>query len=180
MTKKQAILNAAQAKVRLGGYNNFSFRELADEVGIKSASVHYYFPTKGDLGAELAHQYTNNFLASLGTPDALIEAGKDPLECYIKLFRDALLIDEKMCLCGVLGAESASLPELLRKEVKRFFQHNIVWLEQAFIRIKPGDKANANTQAIKTLALLEGAMLMSNALDDHEIFEQAMSFIRSE
>lgn len=29
------------------GYNGLSFRELAKEVGIKSASIHYHFPTKG-------------------------------------------------------------------------------------------------------------------------------------
>ena len=46
MTKKQELLAVAQNKVREGGYNNFSFRELAKEVGIKSASVHYHFPTK--------------------------------------------------------------------------------------------------------------------------------------
>ncbi len=58
MSKKEAILNAAENKARLGGYNNFSFRELANEVGIKSASVHYHFPTKADLGAELVKRYT--------------------------------------------------------------------------------------------------------------------------
>ena len=71
MSKKAALLQAAENKVRLGGYSNFSFRELATEIGIKSASVHYHFPTKADLGAELAHQYTNAFMLVLGDPDAV-------------------------------------------------------------------------------------------------------------
>ena len=51
---RQTIMNAARATVQARGYNALSFRELAKEVGIKSASIHYYFPTKGDLGAALA------------------------------------------------------------------------------------------------------------------------------
>ena len=65
MSKKDDLLKVAEVKVRQGGYNNFSFREIANEVGIKSASVHYHFPTKADLGAELAHQYTDAFLSAL-------------------------------------------------------------------------------------------------------------------
>ena len=55
MSKREALLKVAEDKVRKGGYNNFSFREIANEVGIKSASVHYHFKTKADLGAEPAH-----------------------------------------------------------------------------------------------------------------------------
>ncbi len=65
MSKKEELLKVAENKVRKGGYNNFSFREIANEVGIKSASVHYHFPTKADLGAELAHQYTDAFFSGI-------------------------------------------------------------------------------------------------------------------
>jgi AcrR family transcriptional regulator len=51
---REAVMTAAKATVQSHGYNALSFRELAKEVGIKSASVHYHFPTKGDLGAALA------------------------------------------------------------------------------------------------------------------------------
>jgi len=66
----------SEVKVRLGGYNNFSFREIANEVGIKSARVHYHFPTKADLGAELAHQYTDAFLGALGDFDEIKARGE--------------------------------------------------------------------------------------------------------
>ena len=85
ISKKEALLKASENKVRLGGYSNFSFRELACEVGIKSASVHYHFATKADLGAELAHQYTNSFLAALGEPSELKASGKNPIDVYNQL-----------------------------------------------------------------------------------------------
>ena len=170
MTKKEALLKAAEDKVRVGGYDNFSFRELAAEVGIKSASVHYHFPTKADLGAELAHQYTDAFLEALGEPSSLIDDGKNPIDVYTGLFRHALLSDNKMCLCGLLGAQGESLPEKVRAEVKRFFKKNLAWLNEAHTANGENDPAQA---AITTVSLLEGAMMISKALNDHSHFELA-------
>ena len=171
MTKKQALLKAAEHKVRLGGYDNFSFRELAQEVGIKSASVHYHFPTKADLGAELAHQYTDSFLEALGKPTAIYANGDDPIDTYTALFRNALLVDNKMCLCGLLGAQGESLPDKVREEVKRFFTKNLAWLREAHAANGESDPAQA---AIATMSLLEGAMMISKALNDHSHFELAV------
>lgn len=174
MSKKEELLKAAQLQVRSGGYNNFSFRELATEVGIKSASVHYHFPTKSDLGAALAHRYTNDFLEALGEPDELYAAGKNPINVYIDLFRQALVRDKKMCLCGLLGAETDSLPDKVLFETKLFFERNIAWLTQAHTVIATDNKENAKRNAIKTIAILEGVMMISKTLGDNQIFEEAV------
>ena len=174
MSKKNELLKAAQSKVRSGGYSNFSFRELAAEVGIKSASVHYHFPTKGDLGAEIARQYTDNFLMMLGDPNDVVRLGESPIDAYVNQFRSALVHDKKMCLCGILGAESNGIPDEVRHETKKFFQRNIDWLEKAYVAISPKNEKDAKQKAIKMLSILEGAMLISIALEDNQIFEQAV------
>jgi TetR/AcrR family transcriptional repressor of nem operon len=38
--KEAAILKVTESMIRDGGYNSFSFRSIADAVGIKSSSVH--------------------------------------------------------------------------------------------------------------------------------------------
>ena len=48
---REAILEAAKRTAQAHGYSGLNFRELAAEVGIKGASIHYHFPTKADLGA---------------------------------------------------------------------------------------------------------------------------------
>ena len=173
MSKKEALLKAAEHKVRIGGYDNFSFRELANEVGIKSASVHYHFPTKADLGAELASQYTDAFLAALGDPDAIHADGKNPIEAYTRLFHHALTTDNKMCLCGLLGAQGESLPDKVRTQVTRFFDENLAWLKHAHTLNGEDDPEYA---AITTISLLQGAMMISKALDDHRHFERATKY----
>lgn len=168
MTKKEALLKAAEQKVRIGGYDNFSFRELANEVGIKSASVHYHFPTKADLGAELAHKYTNAFLTALGDPKVIKAKGDNPIEVYTGIFRHALLIDNQMCLGGLLGAQNEVLPEKVRVEIKRFFHENLMWLKCA--HEENGEK-DSEQAAIMTISLLEGAMMISKATSNNKYFE---------
>lgn len=177
MTKKQELLKAAEDKVRQGGYSNFSFRELAADVGIKSASVHYHFPTKADLGAELAKQYTDSFMQALGDPEIIIEQGKNPIEAYVGLFKKALIVDKKMCLCGLLGAESDCLPDKVKLETQRFFEQNLAWLKQAHQLGKSITSEQAQLLAMRTVSLLEGAMMVSKAINDNELFNKVSQMV---
>ncbi|MBE1300063.1 MAG: TetR family transcriptional regulator [Alteromonadaceae bacterium] len=167
MSKRDQIIKAAEQRAREGGYNNFSFRELAKEIGIKSASVHYYFPTKEDLGVELARQYTEAFLAKLGEP----ETKEDPIAVYINAFRSALVVDKKMCLCGLFGAESEILPESVQRQTRLFFEANIAWLIKAFKYKENLDEAMAKRKSIQLLALLEGAMILGKSMNSIDIFD---------
>lgn len=175
-SKEKQILDAAELMVSAGGYNAFSFREVAKAVGIKSSSVHYHFPTKADLGAAVAKYYTEKFIFALGDPAELLSAGNDPVEVYISAFERALKEDKRMCLCGLLGAELASLPSEVAKQTRAFFEQNITWLKAAY-ELK-GSK-DAGSAALKTIALLEGAMILSNALGDAEAFQKAAQTLRA-
>src|SRR5690242_7158071 len=44
------ILDIAENLIQTQGYNAFSFRDIAEAAGIKTSSIHYYFPAKADLG----------------------------------------------------------------------------------------------------------------------------------
>ncbi len=176
MEKKETeILEAAEKMVREGGYNGFSFREIAKEVGIKSSSVHYYFATKEDLGAAVVNYYTQKFIKYLGDPEELREKDKDPIETYVKTFKEALIKDQRMCLCGLLGAEIKGLPPRVVKETQIFFERNIEWLTQAYSIAN--NRKEARNKAIQTLALLEGAMILSNTLNNLKEFESAANLI---
>lgn len=154
-----AIVEAAERRIRDAGYNGFSFREIADEIGIKSASVHYHFPTKEALAASVAHRYTERFLLSINDEMA---RGAHITEVWVTGFRRALVSDAKMCLCGALGAASRDLPDEVLREARRFFQ-------LALENLKAGGLSEA--RAMHVLALLEGAMMLAVVLDDPAIFD---------
>jgi TetR/AcrR family transcriptional repressor of nem operon len=167
----------AEALVREGGYNAFSFREIAKIVGIKSASVHYHFPTKEDLGAAVARYYTDKLFDSLGEPEDLIADKKDPIEAFIAVFKHALINDKKMCLCGMLGAEIEGLPKAVAAETRAFFERCIDWLTRAYQENHPVGAATKKAQ--QTLSLLEGALITSNTLKDIAVFDNAVELIRA-
>jgi TetR/AcrR family transcriptional repressor of nem operon len=154
-----AILDAAEERIRRAGYSGFSFREIAADVGVKSASVHYHFPTKERLAAAVARRYTDRFFEAV---DHRLALGDDTVQAWRQVFRGALHRDGKMCLCGALGATSQDLASEVRDEVKRFFLLGIERL------VKGGLSRDT---ALHVLATLEGAMLTANVLDDPSMFE---------
>ncbi|MEL6281088.1 MAG: helix-turn-helix domain-containing protein, partial [Pseudomonadota bacterium] len=95
MKTAEKIMAAAERRVRAAGYNGFSFRDLAEDVGIKSASVHHHFPTKEGLVAKLAAAYTERFMEAV----AEAPAGAARIAAYQRAFRASLEADRQMCLC---------------------------------------------------------------------------------
>ena len=168
----EKIMDIAESQVRAGGYNSFSFREISQEIGIKSASIHYHFPTKTDLGVAIASRYTTRFAEQLELVVTTYPGANARLQAYVALFRQALLHDQKMCLCGQLASESDVLPEPIRLETRRFFTLNLDWLAS---EVFTGDDAKA--RAASVLAALEGALLMSKVLDQADLFEQVVAGI---
>lgn len=159
------ILDAAEARIRAVGYNGFSFRDLAEDVGIKSASVHYHFPTKEQLVATLVDRYGDRFL------DALAEAptGLARLAAYRQAFRTAVGQDLNMCLCGVLGAEQATLPSPVAERTRRFFERVIDHLAAGL----HGHIEDPRDTALAAVAQLEGAVILARAAGRLEVFDRA-------
>ncbi len=176
------VLDVAQRLVQTRGYNGFSYRDIAGEIGIKSASIHYHFPSKTDLGVALVDRYQDNFDSELQNILARSDEAPKRLKDFIALFRQTLKGD-RLCLCGMLGAERDSLPEAVSDRVRSFFMLCETWLVEV---LKQGRKAReiaylGSPQAVadQFLSLLEGAMVVARALNDPERFDRAANaFLR--
>lgn len=173
--KETAILEITEEMVRQGGYNSFSFRNIATAIGIKSSSVHYHFSTKEDLGVAVTQYYTTKFLQALGEPNIHQAKGENPVQFYIAAFRNALAENKGMCLCGMLGAEADGLPDRVVNEICAFFDKNLEWLKRAYHEIGLTDQSEQ--RAIQTISLLQGAMILSNANDSNLDFFDAATLL---
>src|SRR5580704_14350256 len=99
-SSKEAILAAARRAAQAHGYSGLNFRDLADEVGIKAASIYHHFPSKAGLGAAVAKRYREDTAADL---DALLTEASDPVRAlrrYPQIFRRSLESDNRLCLCS--------------------------------------------------------------------------------
>lgn len=176
-SKAEEILDSAEGLARNRGFNGFSFRDLANEVGIKSASVHYHFPTKADLGRAITRRYADRFLTHLGDPEDPASTPEALLQRYVAAIRHALVMEERMCLCGMLGAEIATLPEIVAQEVRDFFARNIDWLIAVLWRLRGPDfeREILRQEAQCIIAALQGAMMLARSLDRVEVFDEVAS-----
>src|SRR6516164_5836758 len=130
-TKREEILDVAEAMIRNAGFNAFSTRDVASTVGIKAASVHYHFPTKADMGVAVTERYTDRFLNQLGDPGRFKNGAREVVSLYVNSFRQTLVRDDKLCLCAVLGAEIGGLPQEVSSHTRIFFDRNLAWLRKA-------------------------------------------------
>ena len=172
------LMDAAEAGIRQKGYNGVSFRELADELGIKSASVHYYFRKKEDLGLALMRRYSDRFFQTLNERAKEVSGPVEKLRVFCDVYRDALVSSDAICLGGMLGAETCTLPDTVAKEVAAFFQANIDWLEHEL----PADwtQAERTARAGQVVATLQGLMMMAASLGDQALFDQSVERLCSD
>ncbi|NVJ99197.1 MAG: TetR/AcrR family transcriptional regulator [Alphaproteobacteria bacterium] len=180
MSTKDKILDAAENFIRTQGFNSFSFRDVAAAIGIKSASVHYHFPTKDDLGEAVTDRYSANILASLEAEGAESTAPAIRVDAFIGIYRGALKDARQMCLCGMLGAEIESLGDPVKAAVRRFFQAQENWLASFLRKTHPEqDDEVARARARSAVAALQGALIMARTMDDHSVFEDVAARIRT-
>lgn len=174
------LLDEAQALVQTRGFNAFSFRDLARALDLTSAGVHYHFPSKADLGRALVVRYRRTFAAALADVERSSDDAADRLLGFVAVYADVLR-GGRLCLCGVLASDAATLPPEVRAEVRAFFAETERWLTRVLedgrgggaLRFT-GDPAD---EAALTLAAVEGAMLTAwphYSVDDPEAAQRAI------
>lgn len=164
---RDRILDAAESRARAAGYDGFSFRDLASDIGIKSASIHYHFPTKADLAEALVRRYTERALRDLGGAEGL--TAREAVRRVCNLFERALLQDDRMCLCGLFGAQRDGLPAPVARATSEFFRCLIAFL-QPFLPYRSG---GASPESV--IAALEGGLILARSLDDPKVFQQVVA-----
>lgn len=127
-TARQIVETAIGMMCR-GGYHAFSFRQIATELDIKSASIHYYFPSKSDLGSAAMRFYCDDFCEQL----SIFKKSSQPLDSYLKMYENSLKQTKAACLGGVLASEGGELPNEVKSEVEFFQNQNLNWLKEVIL-----------------------------------------------
>ena len=170
------ILDLAERLIQVRGYNGFSYADIAEAMQVTKASLHYHFPSKAELGRSLMARYLQGFLKALADIDQQAKGPTQKLESYVALYAD-VIADGRMCLCGMLAAEFATLPVPVRDEVLRFFDANEAWLATVLEHGRRDGQFVFDGRAIEVarmiVASLEGAMMLARTYGDVKRFTQA-------
>lgn len=177
-TTADRVLDAAEALAQTRGYNGFSYADVAAEVGITTASLHYHFPTKADLGRALVQRYTATFASALLEVAGTRDDALGRLRGYARLY-ERVLTSGRMCLCGMLAAEYATLPAPVQSAVRAFFDANDAWLTDVFAQgLARGTltfSGSARDAAQVWTSTLEGALLLARSYGDPSRFRTAVA-----
>lgn len=170
------ILDTAQLLVQSVGFNAFSYADISNEIGIRKASIHYYFPNKADLGEALVERYHRDFTAALTQIDAGAQDDLDRLRQFALLYKAGPSQDFRLCLGVMYGADYVTLPEQVQEKLAQFFAANLSWLGQVMDRgAKAGTltfKGEAKARAHMFLAALQGAQLLARSFKAIEKYDE--------
>ncbi|MFA5984709.1 MAG: TetR/AcrR family transcriptional regulator [Methylococcaceae bacterium] len=179
---KQRILASAQRLVQQRGFNGFSYADIAKEIGIRKASLHYYFPGKSDLGLALIETYSLMLEQEFSRINAKGITAEAKLSAYIDIYRQALAAD-CMCLGGMLASESSTLEMALLPGLRRFFQRNVEWLT---LVLNEGEVqglffllGTATDHARILVSALQGTLMIARLQGESQVFEQTAALLQS-
>jgi TetR/AcrR family transcriptional repressor of nem operon len=177
METRNLVLDVAQEFVQTRGFNAFSFRDVAERVGIKTASIHYYFPTKAELCRALIARQRGLVHAALAAIDLEETESKKKLNRYVSVFASTLEVGNRMCLCGMLASDFTTLDPAIVEDLRRSFEDHEAWLTRVLdAGMTSGDLkflGSARNEARLLVAALEGAMLIARTFEDMTRFKQS-------
>lgn len=179
ISSSDKIVAVATKIAQAHGYGGLNLRALAEEVGIKAASLYHHFPSKADLAAAVAKRYWEDAAAAL---EAISAKTPDAVAClrkYPATFRASLANDNRMCLASFMTAEYDDLPAVVKTEVLAFAEVNVAWLAKMLVAAEIVSTKDARARARAIFAAVSGAQLMARGRADIKLFDTLIDTYRA-
>ena len=169
------ILACARSLIISGGYNGFSYADIASVVGIRKASIHHHFPSKVDLVRTLVERYREDARAGFAALERTASDPRQQLLNYVAYWEKCIAeASTPYCICALLASELPALPSEVAAEVRLHFAALSHWLSaalmrgesQGFFRLRttPDDEAEA------FMAAVHGGMLSARVHGNPKLF----------
>ncbi|HXH47587.1 MAG TPA: TetR/AcrR family transcriptional regulator [Bradyrhizobium sp.] len=169
------ILACARTLIIAGGYNGFSYADIADVVGIRKPSIHHHFASKVDLVRILVSRYREEAQAGLAALERNVSDPAEQLKTYLAYWETCIKdATAPFCVCALLASELPILPAEVALEVRAHFRFLASWLTSVLERGKRQGRlqltGTARVEAEGVMATVHGAMLSARAYGDPKMF----------
>ncbi len=165
---REKILELAEELILNKGYNGFSYQDISTVMGIKNAAIHYYFPSKDNLGISILKTNVQRF-------DEMVENMQNrnfdewhQLESFMKIYLKSNR-ENKICLIGSLGTDINTLSDPMRIELQKMVDRIILWLESILQSGREKGLFNFNIaardQALSILSSLVAGLQLARILN---------------
>ena len=167
---RERILRVALELIRTRSYLGFSFQDVAEQIGIRKASLYHHFPTKEALGIEVLERATEWFKVWAERTPA---TPQKKLGAYVRMFRDTLQAGSAVCPAGAFAPGWDCIEVDLQKAVRALRSTHIAWLTDVLTEL--GSPKQARQRANQLFALCQGALLASRMTGDPADFDEALA-----
>lgn len=133
---KEAILQLGTSLIQTYGYNAFSYADIARELQIKNAAVHYHFRGKEDLLAAIVEQYIQRYRELSVFLENPAVKSKEKLKIFIDRY-GILSAEGKICLIGSVSTDYHTLPDSVKEKITELINLVIGLVEKV---LKEGKK----------------------------------------
>lgn len=163
LDRKTEILNTAEELLQSRGYCAFSYKDLADRLGIRKPSVHHHFSTKEDLGVGLCERFRKQFQSQHNdiTERHPGSAG-ERFRAFVESAADVLKSDGQICALGSLQADYTVLPDRVRNEVQLLSREWNQWVAEQLGQARDAGElkfeGDPHEQAVFVCSVLQGGL----------------------
>jgi AcrR family transcriptional regulator len=168
---REKILELAEELILTKGYNGFSYQDISNVMGIKNAAVHYYFPSKENLGTSILKTNMQRFEEMVENMQNRDFDEWHQLESFMKIYLKSNR-DNKICLIGSLGTDINTLSDPMRIELQKMVDRIINWME---ITLEKGREKGlfqfrtlAHDEALHILSSLVAGLQLARILNKSE------------
>jgi len=162
---RENIIDRAEELIRTKGYNAFSYGDIAGVLHIRNAAIHYYFPSKADLGISVVNREIDKIASSRA------EWGELPGNVQLRKVVERFYGSHRrgwICLNGSLTPDFLTLPDPLQKRVKEMCEAILDWMTESLERgRKDGTLAfegDAESRALLVISSLLSSLLLARVL----------------
>ena len=182
MDTRNKILNSAQRLIQTRSFEGFSFQDIADEVGIRKASLYHHFDSKDAVAIAVLKRGGDWVFGKLEATKEL--APTERLERYIDLFRDLGGKAERMCPGGSFASVFGAVSPSVQRALHAFTKMQLDWLEGT---VREGAASGAfaiGEQAPRDVALqifssVQGALLTGRLTSDPGVLDAVATELRT-
>lgn len=170
------IVDAAQQLLRTRSYLGFSFNDVAEQVGIRKASLHHHFASKEALGLELLATAAERFRQwRAAAPVAPAQA----LEAFFAMYRGTLEAGSAVCPGGAFAPGWGCTEPALQEAVQAMRGDQVDWLTAVFkAQDNTRTRAQAAALAASVFATCQGALVSARVTGKAKDFDAALTVVR--
>ena len=182
METRDRILDSAQRLIQTRSFHGFSFQDIADEVGVRKASLYHHFDSKDDIALAVlarAADWVSARMAKLEDREPT-----ERLDGYFDMYRVIHGKGERMCPGGSFGAVLDAVSSPVQSALHRFAKMHLDWLEDIVRegaergQFQIGDQRPRDVAA-QISAAVQGALLVGRLTGDPHVIDTVAAGLRT-